>query len=70
MKKIGEVNYKLDIPNVKGKQGAKLHPIFHISLLEKALVNEDTGEIIHNEIVIKGEEEEYKVKKILKFKLN
>lgn len=70
LRKIGEVNYELNIPDVQGKRGAKLHPIFHVSLLEKALIDEDTNEIIHDEIVIEGEEEEYEVEKILEFKLD
>ena len=42
-----------------------MHNIFHISLLKKAVVDKETGEIIYNEIIIKGEELEYKVKRIL-----
>lgn len=64
LKKIREVNYKLKLPEKQEKQGKPVHPIFHISLLEKALIDKNTGEIIQDEIVIKGDEEEYEVKDI------
>lgn len=49
LKKIKEVNYELELPET-----IKLHPVFHVSLLEKALVDEDTGEIIHDEITVEA----------------
>lgn len=64
LKKIGEVNYELELPEKQEKRGKPVHPIFHVSLLEKALIDENTGEIIQDEIVIEGEEEEYEVKSI------
>ncbi|PTB47295.1 hypothetical protein M431DRAFT_60034, partial [Trichoderma harzianum CBS 226.95] len=36
LRKIGEVNYELELPERQEKQGKHMHPIFHISLLEKA----------------------------------
>jgi hypothetical protein len=64
LRKIGEVNYELELPERQEKRGKYMHPIFHISLLEKAQVDENTGEIIQDEIIIEGEEEEYEVKGI------
>lgn len=64
LKRIGTVNYEIDLPIQEGKRGRTVHPVFHISLLEKALVDEETGEIIRDEIVIQGEELEYEVESI------
>jgi hypothetical protein len=70
LKKIGEVNYELDLPEQQSKRGKPIHPIFHVSLLEKALIDEDTGELIRDEIVIEGEELEYEVDKITSLKID
>ncbi|KAK1249591.1 hypothetical protein MKX08_009594, partial [Trichoderma sp. CBMAI-0020] len=48
LKKIGEVNYELDLPkNMRLKTA-----VFHILLLKKALVDKEIGELIINEIII------------------
>ena len=47
-----------------------MHPNFHISVLEKAMIDEDTGELIRDEIVIEGEELEYEVDKIRSLKID
>jgi hypothetical protein len=61
LKKIGEVNYELDLPdNIRLKTA-----VFHVSLLEKSLVDKDTGEPIIDKIIVEDKEEEYKIKKIL-----
>jgi hypothetical protein len=48
LKKISEVSYKLDLPNNMRLRTA----VFHISLLKKALVDEETGELIIDEIIV------------------
>ena len=58
-RKTGPVNYQLRLPELM----KRLHPVFHISLLEPALQNTQTMENIE----IKNDDE-YKVKKILKHK--
>jgi hypothetical protein len=70
LKKIGEVNYELDLPEQQSKRGKPIHPIFHISLFEKAMIDEDTGELIRDEIVIEGEELEYEIDKITSLKID
>ncbi|PTB34686.1 hypothetical protein M441DRAFT_155174, partial [Trichoderma asperellum CBS 433.97] len=61
LKKIKEVNYKLDLPN-----NIKLKiTIFYILLLEKALINKKTGKLIINKIIIKDIKKKYKIKKLL-----
>ena len=55
--KTGPVNYWLRLPELM----KCLHPVFHISLLEPALQNTQTTENIEIE-----DDNEYKVKKILK----
>ena len=70
LKQIREVNYELDLPIKEGQRGRSVHNIFHISLLEKAVVDEETGEIIHDEITIEGEELEYEVERILQIKFD
>jgi hypothetical protein len=70
LKRIGTVNYEIDLPIQEGKRGRTVHPVFHISLLEKALVDEETGEIIRDEIVIQGEELEYEVESIVDIRPN
>ena len=60
LKKIGEVNYKLELP-----ENIRLHLIFHVLLLEKALVDENTRETIIDEIIVEAEEEEYEVEDII-----
>ena len=57
--KTGPVNYQLRLPELM----KCLHPVFHISLLELALQNAQTTENIKIE-----DDDEYKVKKILKQK--
>ncbi|PTB34782.1 hypothetical protein M441DRAFT_154888, partial [Trichoderma asperellum CBS 433.97] len=48
LKKIGEVNYKLDLSdNMKLKTA-----VFYILLLEKVLVDEETGELIIDKIIV------------------
>jgi transcription initiation factor TFIIIB Brf1 subunit/transcription initiation factor TFIIB len=48
LKKISEVSYKLNLPNnIKLKTA-----VFYISLLKKALVDKEIGEIIINKIII------------------
>jgi hypothetical protein len=48
LKKIKEVNYELDLPdNMKLKI-----KVFYVSLLEKALVDEEIGELIMDEIIV------------------
>lgn len=37
MQKVGEVTYKLDLPN-----GCRLHPVFHVSKLKKQIKNKYT----------------------------
>ena len=70
LKQIREVNYELDLPIKEGQRGRSVHNIFHISLLEKAVVDEETGEVIHDEITIEGEELEYEVERILQIKFD
>jgi hypothetical protein len=54
LKKIGTLNYKLQLPTT-----IRIHPVFHVSLLEKANQNARQAKI-----EIDGKEE-YEVKKIL-----
>ena len=70
LKKIGPVNYEIDMPIKEGQRGKTIHPRFHISLLEKALVDEETGEIIHDEIIIEGEELDYEVEELRQIKFD
>lgn len=70
LKKVGEVNYILDLPAQPNKRGKPVHPNFHISALEKAIIDEETGELIRDEIVIEGEELEYEVDKIRSLKID
>jgi predicted DNA-binding protein (MmcQ/YjbR family) len=53
----GPVNYELDLP-----QDTKLHPVFHVSLLEPADPNTPIQETFHFKT---QEEDEFKVKEIL-----
>ena len=46
------------------------YPIFHISLLEKAEIDEETGQPILDEIIILEEEEEFEVEKVLTIRQN
>jgi hypothetical protein len=60
IKQIGKVNYELALPdNMKAR-----YPIFHISLLEKAHVDENTGETIMDEIIVEDQEEEYEIESV------
>ncbi|EAS27179.3 uncharacterized protein CIMG_12581 [Coccidioides immitis RS] len=54
MKWIGRVNYKLQLP-----KKMRIHPIFHVSLLEKALLHAREMPMEINE------EQEYEVEQIL-----
>ncbi|KAK1245455.1 hypothetical protein MKX08_005084 [Trichoderma sp. CBMAI-0020] len=66
LKKIGEVNYELDLPeNIRLKTA-----VFHVSLLEKALVDEETGEPIMDEIIVQDIEEEYEIEKLVRMQIN
>lgn len=66
LKKIKEVNYELDLPdNMKLKT-----KVFHVSLLEKALVDEETGEPIMDEIIVQDIEEEYEIEKLTRMQIN
>jgi hypothetical protein len=55
--KIGRVNYRLRLP----KNMHRIHPVFHISLLEPAPKNA----LVSNNIQIEDDAEEYEVEKIL-----
>ena len=57
---IGTVNYHLRLP----KSMQRIHPIFHVSLLELALKNTKNAENIE----IEEDENKYEVEQILKHK--
>ena len=57
IKKISENNYELDLPS-----GVRIHPIFHISLLEDA-ANVDATEAGRDDVEV--EADEYEAEKIL-----
>jgi hypothetical protein len=59
--KLGPVNYKLQLP----RSMLKLHPVFHILLLEPAPKN---AKIAENVEINDNTEQEYKVEKILNHK--
>ncbi|RFU77263.1 reverse transcriptase domain [Trichoderma arundinaceum] len=64
--KIKEVNYRIELPdNMRIR-----YPVFHVSQLEKALVDEDTGEVIMDEIIVEDNEEEYEVESVLAIRQN
>ena len=66
LKKIGNVNYELEMP-----EGMQLkYPVFHVSLLEKAQIDEATGRPILDEIIIIEDEEEWEVEKVLAVRRN
>jgi hypothetical protein len=48
LKKIGEVSYELDLPDNMRLRTA----VFYVLLLEKALVDEEMGELIMDEIIV------------------
>ena len=59
VKKVNRVNYELQLP--KGNRGKPVHPVFHVSLLEKA--NPNTPIVTKAEI--HTEDGEYEVERIL-----
>ena len=59
-KKISPVNYKLELPT-----GMWIHPIFHVSLLEKALANAK----LQTKIELETNDDEYQVENILGHRL-
>jgi transposase InsO family protein len=66
LEQIGEVNYKLALPDTMKIR----NPVFHVSQLEKAQIDEETGRPILDEIIVEDQEEEYEVEKILAVRLN
>lgn len=66
LKKIGEVSYELDLPDNMRLRTA----VFYVSLLEKALVDEETGEPIMDEIIVQDIEEEYEIEKLIHMQIN
>ena len=58
MKKIGNVAYKLDVPEALG-----IHPVFHVSLLKPYVGIAQTPDPIEIE---DDEDAEYKIESILK----
>jgi hypothetical protein len=61
IKKLGPVTFKLEMP-----EGMRIHPVFHISLLEPAPKNAKPGPIEINE---ETEEPRYEVEQIVGSKL-
>ena len=62
LEKIGEVNYRLQLP----KSMQKMYDVFHVSLLEKYHPNQiDQRQLLEPPPIIIDNEEEYEVEKIL-----
>jgi hypothetical protein len=66
LEQIGEVDYKLALPDTM-----KLRiPVFHVSQLEKAQIDENTGRPILDEIIVEDQEEEYEIENVLAVRQN
>ena len=66
LEQIGEVNYKLQLPDTMKIR----NPVFHVSQLEKAQIDEETGRPILDEIIVEDQEEEYEIEKVLAVRQN
>jgi transposase InsO family protein len=63
---IGEVNYKLILPDTMKIR----NPVFHISQLEKAQIDEETGRPILDEIIVEDQEDEYEIETVTAVRQN
>jgi hypothetical protein len=62
----GPVNYELALPDTMKLR----NPTFHVSQLEKAQVDENTGRPILDEIIVEDAEEEYEIETVLAVRQN